>query len=162
MRKAPDKQNDRGLPIGKTVPSVALLAMVLTGCAGSGEPRASHSLPELEVSTDVQYNDIPVPFQFSFDNKKSWQYRKFEDAAMPFRSAELIYWGDSPIRHLARWYESQMPQHGWELHSTNEANWIELVFNKGIEQTEIKLQRMVESGGRSQVTKITCRIRARS
>ena len=141
--------------------NVVLLGAVLLLLTSSGcwlFPQ-SH-IDSIEVSRDVQYNDIPVPFAFEFDNKKSWTYREFEEGALPFRSAELIYWGDRPVRHLAAWYEDQMPKHEWQHQRTEDVDGIQLVFKKGIEVAEINLKRTIAHNARDRITKISCRIRA--
>ncbi|MEM7167722.1 MAG: hypothetical protein AAF581_19890 [Planctomycetota bacterium] len=134
--------------------------VLLAGNSGCALWFDTPELPLPDVSRDVQYNDIPVPFAFEFDNKRSWMYRKFEDGAMPFRSAELIYWGDRPVRHLAAWYEDQMPKHRWKHERTLNTNGMQLVFKKGIEVAEINLERTIAHNARDRITKVSCRIRA--
>lgn len=146
---------------GSIITGTAILALACTlgatGCAGTSVTQLEY----LELSHEVQYNDIPVPFGFEFDNRESWAYRKFEESAMPFRSCELVYYGDRPLRHLANWYESQMPVHDWTHERTTEDNVIHLVFSKGIEATEIELRRTLDRDGREPVTQVKCKITAR-
>lgn len=140
-----------------------VVAVALIGLAGNSgcQMFIYPELPIPDISRDVQYNDIPVPFAFEFDNKKSWIYRKFEDGPLPFRSAELIYWGDRPVLHLASWYESQMPKHGWKFQRSRDTDGIQLVFNKGIEVAEVNLERTIAHNARDRITKVSCRIRAK-
>ncbi|MGE3165640.1 MAG: hypothetical protein AB7O52_12090 [Planctomycetota bacterium] len=147
----------RGTRFGLALPGLALLLGwgLASGCS---TPRNPAENEVIEVSHNTQYNDLPVPFGFDFDQRESWAYREFEEAAMPFRSCSQVYWGDQPIRHLATWYESQMGQYGWHHEQTIEGKSIQLIFTKGIERSEIDLVRTIDRGGRDPITKLTCRI----
>ncbi len=109
--------------------AVALLVAVTSlgsGCVSAGGP-----INGVQVTKDVQYQDIPVPMNFSFDSKKSWAYTRFEEGPLGLRSFELVYWGDRPLRELSEWFKDQMPKHDWHLTDTLGGRDIRLVFAKG-------------------------------
>ena len=126
------------------------------GCVGTGAPA-----PSIEVVENYQPDDIPVPQHFEFDERISWAYRKFEEARIPMRSMEMVYWGDRPIAELESWYRDQMPRHGWSYEKTDQLRETRLVFSKGPESAEILLKRTPDENGRYYVTRLVARVGVR-
>lgn len=137
----------------------ALPMLALVGCVQTSV--ADHS--GIEVRKNVQYEDIPVPFKFEFDEDESWAYTKFEGLPLAVRSCTLYYHGDRPLVELRNWYEDQMPLHDWKLERTDNDSQVRMLFVKpgDTEEAEITLQRIVDEVEHKFVTKVTARIGVR-
>ena len=131
------------------------LATMSVGCF------PSIPLPGVEVARNVQYDDIPVPLGFEYDDNKSWAYLRFEEGPVAMRSCEFVYWGDRPLTDLASWYLEQMRLEGWAHDRTDEHGDISLHFSKNRESAEIYLERAVNDRREGYITKLTARIGAK-
>ncbi len=125
-------------------------SLVSVGCVTVMPPTE-----RLEVSTDRQYQDIPVPFEFEYDRQKSWAYTRFEDKPLNLRSCVLVYWGDSPVRQVREWYLDQMPKHDWVFEETMRKSQSQrMIFSKGSEIAKIDVRRMPTGVGQERVTRV--------
>ena len=132
---------------------VLLTVIAASGCAGLVPPE--DSIPVVEKH---QPDDIPAPFGFELD-PDSWSYLKFQDAPLPMRSVEVIYWGDRPITEISSWYKQQMPFHGWEFVSDSiDAGETQLRYSKNAEYAEVLVRRMPDQDGKHYVTRLIVRI----
>ena len=132
---------------------VLLTVIAASGCAGLVPPE--DSIPVVEKH---QPDDIPAPFGFELD-PDSWSYLKFQDAPLPMRSVEVIYWGDRPITEISSWYKQQMPFHGWEFVSDSiDAGETQLRYSKNAEYAEVLVRRMPDEDGKHYVTRLIVRI----
>jgi hypothetical protein len=132
---------------------LALGLVVTMGCAGFVPVEDS-----INVVEQHQPDDIPAPFGFDLD-PNSWSYLKFQDAPLPMRSVEVIYWGDRPITEISSWYKQQMPIHGWEFVSdSNDAGETQLRYSKNDEYAEVLVRRMPDQNGEYYVTRLIVRI----
>jgi len=114
-------------------------------------------LPEVEHA--YQPSDLPIPLNFEYDEKESWAYVKFADPPLSIRSGRFVYYGDRPLQELSHWYMSQMPVEGWSHVETKDQGSIEMVFRKGDEDAEVRLERIADKKGLHYVTRMTARIR---
>jgi len=129
------------------------LSGFISGCAGLVPPEDS-----IPVVDQHQPDDIPAPFGFELD-PNSWSYLKFQNAPLPMRSVEVIYWGDRPITEIASWYKEQMPFHGWEFVSDSiDAGETQLRYSKRDEYAEVLVRRMPDQDGKHYVTRLIVRI----
>ena len=150
------RRNRRSVHMLAMLAVVAPVALLSAGCQTMGAPA-----PSVEVVQNHQPDDVPVPQHFSFDELASWAYLKFQDARIPMRSMELVYWGDRPIQELEGWYRDQMPRHGWRHETTDQLGETRLVFSKGPESAEILLKRTPDKNGRYYVTRLVARVGVR-
>lgn len=138
---------------------IALLAVVplVSGCFPIMSP------PEgIEVSKNVQYMDVPVPFKFEYDKHQSWAFTAFEKGPLQLRSCSLVYLGDNrPIAKLEAWYRDQMARHDWEYQKTVPEPETTLVFHKGTEYAEIELARILDGVQNDFITQVKARIGVR-
>ena len=82
--------------------ALVVAPVALTGCQTTG------GLWTPTITQNHQPDDIPVPQFFEFDDQASWAYLTFQNARMPMRSLEAVYWGDRPINELASWYRDHL------------------------------------------------------
>ncbi|MGA1203441.1 MAG: hypothetical protein ACYTGJ_09250 [Planctomycetota bacterium] len=135
--------------------ALLIAPLALVGCQSTGELWAP------SVTQEHQPDDIPVPRQFTYDEQASWAYLEFQNARMPMRSLELVYWGERPVNELVEWYREQMPIHGWSLESEEQVGERRLVFSKDTESAEILLKRTPDENGRYYVTRLVTRVGVR-
>lgn len=140
-----------------SVLGIACLGALLVGTVGCASMQGAPA-PSVEVVTNYQPDDIPVPQYFEFDTQRSWAYIKFQDARVPMRSLELTYWGDRPISEIEAWYRQQMPKHDWKFVETDTFGETALRFSKGPEVAEILMKRTPDTDGRYYVTRLVAKI----
>jgi len=157
-RRAAEQMVGRRIELREGIGKLGLLAVMgltclVAGCVGPAVQDA------VEISRNVQYEEIPVPFGFDYD-RGSWAYEQFIDDPVCMRSCEFTYWGDRPIKEVASWYEEQMPLSGWTLSRAEQAGDIALWFSKGHEEARINLKRTVNARREGYITKLTTSIGA--
>lgn len=124
----------------------ALGAVVVGGGCGGGylsdqqaADLARVETPEqISVRKDVQFADIPVPYEFIIRRGDS---NSFQGSAMRF--GKLVYDGIWNTFNTSQWYMKEMPASGWRLVDTKYPNDYAAthVFSKEDETAVIKIYR---------------------
>ncbi|MCX6355609.1 MAG: hypothetical protein NTZ78_12035 [Candidatus Aureabacteria bacterium] len=78
----------------------------MTGCKKGDQPAGS---PQVAFSSDVSFEDIPVPAAFVLKRSNSYSFQN--DVT---RVGRLIYEGRSSLNDVLAFYQQQMPLHGWQ------------------------------------------------
>lgn len=123
---------------------------------GLGLGACAVNTPEgIQVTFGYQYDDIPAPRKFQFDDQRSWAWRKFENTALKLRCFKLYYTGDVPVAELVNWYNEQMGQHQWSHVATEGEHSKILRFHNDTEEATVTIERKLTKSGREQFTLVT-------
>ncbi|MDD5556604.1 MAG: hypothetical protein PHN82_05045 [bacterium] len=86
--------------------TVAAAVGCVSGCRKADQPGG---VPSVQFSTDVSFEDIPVPAGFTLKRKDSYSFQN--DMV---RVGRLVYTGRSGVNNVLAFYQQQMPLHGWQ------------------------------------------------
>ncbi len=88
------------------VGALAASLVCVCGCKKGDQPAG---VPAVQFSSDVTFEDIPVPSGFSLVRKDSYSFQN--DVT---RVGRLVYKGRSNLNNVLSFYQQQMPLHGWQ------------------------------------------------
>lgn len=100
------KKSTAILPVIACVAGISLIA--LSGCK-KNETNYPGTATDVRFSTDVTFEDIPVPAGFTLERGKSYSFQN--DVT---RVGRLVYTGRSSLNNVLSFYQQQMPLHGWQ------------------------------------------------
>ena len=119
---------------------------ILTGCATVDRQRdAELGLVEeekLEVSADLKFEDLPVPYGFKLNKQESFIFQNDFTRMGLFK-----YIGKAKPNKIVEFYREQMPLYNWGLINIVEHNEIILNFEKERESCIITLKPMMARTG---------------
>jgi hypothetical protein len=118
----------------------ATALVLLTGCeqtqtvdASNGAPRQVNPQADLVAQSAAPIPDVPLPLGFKLDESVSRNY-----SLAGARLVDHVYKGSAGKFALKRFYERQMPVHGWTTVSTMfTQGQVRLYFMKDIERCAI-------------------------
>ncbi len=116
---------------------VAFLAVLtfVYGCQDTGRDDTVPFFPgerpgEVTVYRDIQFDDIPVPVEYSLVRSKSHSYQ-----GSRFRTGSFYYEGRLDAAYAIDFYLHELPKSGWALEkNVRKGNYTEMRFRKGPEQ----------------------------
>jgi len=117
-------------------PVVVAVSAVLAATGGCESQDASlQAKAQLDVAMQLQFRDIPVPADFSFDPAKSYSHWKDK-----YRFCKLCFDGAADVHSVAQFYKKHMLIVDWQLQSeTYEAGVKRLEFAKDDERAIVTL-----------------------
>ncbi|MBL4665397.1 MAG: hypothetical protein JKY23_05555 [Nitrospinaceae bacterium] len=110
----------------KRVTIFFFITLFFSGCAewNLGLNNSTSTLPPapLTIETAYPFSDIPVPFDFTQDNSKSFIY---ESGSGTVKVGRFIYTGWDNIEKIITFYQNEMINRGWSLiNSIKHENYI--------------------------------------
>lgn len=101
---------------------------------------------DVSLFRDVQFADIPVPAEYAILPRESYSFQ-----GSLFRQAQLKYEGPIGSSEAIYFYETHLPQAGWQFVKTERGYDLRvLYFTKGQEQL-IVVVRSVRNGSRAEI-----------
>ncbi|MFH2138604.1 MAG: hypothetical protein ABII88_08855 [Candidatus Omnitrophota bacterium] len=133
------------MSIRKSVIILVLIVMVgifAGGCAGltpsGGNSSKADNYPEsiVEMSTELRFDDLPVPAGFILVRKDSFVFQNSQT-----RMGTLNYNGKADISALINFYKRTMIFNGWDMINSVEFGTVIMNFEKGNESCIVAFQR---------------------
>ncbi len=93
---------------------------------------------KLEVSSDLKFEDLPVPYRFKLNRQESFVFQNDFTRMGLFK-----YVGKANAKKIIEFYREQMPLYNWGLINIVEHNEIILNFEKSRESCIITLKPMM-------------------
>lgn len=125
----------------------SLLSTFLIGCATVDRQRDAElgvavEEEKLEVSSDLKFEDLPVPCGFKLNKQESFIFQNDFTRMGVFK-----YIGKANTNKIVEFYREQMPLYNWGLINIVEHNDIILNFEKDRESCVITLKPMMTRTG---------------
>ncbi len=124
--------------ISKSLATMAVLALLCTGCLGKHFALDAAKLYSAEslITNQYQPRDVPTPKKFEYLPKESFSY------VGAFRVTDLGYVGPGFVEKVMAFYDDQMPRHGWSYLRREGVYAITTVYVNDRNECRITLRRL--------------------